>query len=155
MPHDILTQPLTRATTAYAVLDQIKQLVTDDPLRLAMNHWLVHTKGMILEQVTESERMIPSCGTVGCVGGWADALIGGSLGHKAMHLSYEQRKALFYPTIDDGRCFDYTEENAQTSEHAAKVVQNITEFQHTYEHSLKATHIDINDTNMNRQAEVL
>lgn len=66
---DLSLIPKSRAKTAYGLLSEIVAIVKDEPKRLDMIMPLnLHA--------TESYPLAPSCGTVGCVAGWAVMLRG-------------------------------------------------------------------------------
>lgn len=57
--------PVSKATNAYELLAEIRQIILEEPKRYDQNMWLL--TGAIGERA-------PACGTVGCVAGWAVAL---------------------------------------------------------------------------------
>lgn len=61
--------PKSRAKTAYGLLSEIVALIRDEPRRLDMS--------MPLDtNAKDAYELAPSCGTVGCVAGWAVMLRG-------------------------------------------------------------------------------
>ena len=152
MADDTLTDTLIRSTTAYEVLDIIKEIVLDDPLRVDMSNWLqvyeISDENPVLYGSVK-ESWIPSCGMVGCIGGWTERLIGSC--HR-LGLNKEQEQELFYPSVLNGDLMNWESyqeiegyTHPQTSEHARIVADHIIRFQENNFQQLQATHIKRED----------
>lgn len=64
------TIPLSRAKTAYGLLSEIRRLILDEPKRYDQ------TDVLRTRPLYGTGSYWPSCGTVGCVAGWATTLKG-------------------------------------------------------------------------------
>jgi hypothetical protein len=64
----IKSVPRSNATTALELLEDVKQVILDEPRRANMNYHL-NTKASFYKNP-------PSCGTVGCFVGWVCVLAG-------------------------------------------------------------------------------
>lgn len=135
--------PVSKAKTAYALLSEIAALALEEPERIAMR--IVHSSGDSLERlIQESARIkkIPSCGTVGCIAGWALVQRGelraegpwSQLDRAAdmLGLSSHQREDFFCDDTLMDAC------NQQTLTHAKNVVKHIRAFQRKHAKQLKA-----------------
>ena len=128
-----MPMPVSTATNAYDLLDDVKALALEEPKRIAMGWWLVqngYSSDALLVRVLKGG--FPECGTVGCVGGWVEVLTGNNVrAVKVLGLTEDQGLRLFYPP-------GLVEEEGQTIEHATAVVAHITAFQALHEARLKA-----------------
>lgn len=131
--------PKSRAKTAYGLLSEVKQLITEEPLRLDMSLVCRASK----KAISAAGLVAPDCGTVGCIAGWVQTLKGNRRttndfrrASKILGLKDEdQEDALFCP---DALMFDYT---TQTAGHAYKTVKHISRFQKKYSAQLKAKRV--------------
>ena len=127
---------LTRQISSYALLDQVKKLILEEPKRICMAFELSQEGDGKEQDLPEG---YPRCGTVGCVGGWCGYLLGEkkdiSLGNvgRYMNLIDDQSNELFFPA---GWLSDRTD--AQTPTYARKVAAHVSHFQKKYERQLKA-----------------
>lgn len=60
--------PRSKATNAYDLLDEIKQLILEEPRNYDQTLWMRYFRN--------DSRQAPPCGTVACVAGWTCALKG-------------------------------------------------------------------------------
>jgi len=132
---DTTRLPVSRAKTVYGLLSEVIRLTDQEPKRMRMELWLDRWAA---EHSDGYSNRVPACGTVGCIGGWMQALTGISSslswGHPSQFgLTDEMCHALFY---DD--CL--TRDPAQgTRAHARKVIAHIKRFQKLHAKVLKAT----------------
>lgn len=63
----------TRAKTADGLLAHIQRLILEEPKRYNQGHWLELLKDPHHAYILKQDDF-PSCGTIGCVAGWAVAL---------------------------------------------------------------------------------
>ena len=148
----MLKIPTTRATTAYGYLTAIAKLVLEEPKRLDMS--LVVMRGAGIERyITErfwanpaQKVKTPSCGTVGCIAGWALTLAGQTSeneynmgmmdeARELLGLDFVQEAELFMPKHLTGA------RHTQGKAHAKATVKHIKAFQAKYAAQLKATKI--------------
>lgn len=127
------SMPVSKATNAYELLDEIKALALEEPLRVSMNYWRLNASD--IEQDTFITHLIlPACGTIGCIGGWAEALAGtGQQAADILGLTDDQWNDLFYPL----ELVWEADEIGQTPEHARHVIAHIAAFQQKHEAQLK------------------
>lgn len=59
--------PVSQATNAYELLDEIATLITEEPRRYNQTFWK-------LNPTKVREELLPACQTVCCVAGWVDEL---------------------------------------------------------------------------------
>jgi hypothetical protein len=121
--------PVSKATNAYELLDEIKALALEEPKRMNMGLWRVEDGDEWTIAAFEID--LPSCGTVGCIGGWAEVLAGSS---DALGLTWCQSEELF----SGDALIAESIRIGQTVEHAQHVADHITAFQQKYEAQLKA-----------------
>lgn len=123
--------PKSKAKTAYGLLSEIKRLILAEPLRLAMGVWLARED----DEYTDSDdvKCYPACGTVGCIGGWTQALTRKERTRASdiLGLNDHQQTELFH----DGRLV-YAK-NQQTARHARATAKHIVAFQKKYASQLK------------------
>ena len=135
MANERLVQPFTEPVSAWDVLERIKALAADEPLRVMMHGWLQKRDDQDWHSACRI-RSFPRCGTVGCVGGWGSHLLRLPLGEEirgTLGLSSEQSNELFTPV----GWFENWGMEAQTPEFAARFNQHISTFQRKYEQQLK------------------
>lgn len=136
-----------RPTTSWDVLERVKELAREEPLRIWMRIELCRRAEMV------PARELPACGTVGCVGGWSSILLGmvglddidhyvhlGAVGAR-MGLTESQKDELFYPREGEIRWYNYM--GGQTRSYANEVIDHISAFQQKYEQQLKAHHCQV------------
>jgi len=61
--------PVSRATTAYELLAEIRQIILDEPKRYDQRVFLMTPFGP-----SDTRADWPACGTIGCVAGWVKTL---------------------------------------------------------------------------------
>lgn len=129
--------PRSRARNAYDLLTAIRHVILREPRRYNQGNWLERTpKGKKLASYE------PSCGTVGCIAGWAivltrkrgedgsfDSFNVARLAQKLLGLSPSQADRLFNGGAASG--------NPQTKDHAIEGVKHIAEFQQDFSSQLK------------------
>jgi hypothetical protein len=117
--------PVSKATNAYELLDDIKALALEEPKRISMDTW----------RSSEGRLGVPPCGTVGCIGGWVEALVKQfAPARHTLGLDDTQTKQLFF---DDNLC-NLGLIEGQTARHARRIVTHINRFQKQHEAQLKA-----------------
>jgi len=123
-------RPVSKATNAYELLDEIRELIIEEPLRYNQASWL-----SIGEDAHRIYEVVPSCGTVGCVAGWVVALrgyVGASSVYKSamyhLGIDYEKADILFHG--DAAGCVDEIGGgvDSQTPEHARLGALHISQF---------------------------
>ena len=135
-----LLRPLmfTRDTTAWDVLEKIKELAQEDPKRIRMNSFgYLRASGYDVPDYIK----LPRCGAVGCISGWAAIVTGRvyeTVCFDGLGLTRGQKGELYYPPW-------YLDGGQQTPEHAARVVRHIEKFQQKYEEQLKRTPVIVKD----------
>lgn len=128
--------PTSKAKTAYELLSEIAKLALEEPKRIAMDCVVFRGRGL---EKTRFKR--PTCGTVGCIAGWALTLRGRVPvnhdnevetfeAHDILGITNAQGFELFYP--------DFLGERSQTKKHAEKVAKHIAAFQEKYAEQLEA-----------------
>lgn len=121
--------PKSKAKNAFDLLSEIAALTKDEPRRMRMESW-----GGIIGNAKGMDKA-PSCGTVGCIGGWVDVLKG-SDEHAIDVLGIDTLQAdeLFYgEEVNDAR--------QGTVRHARRVIALIRRFQKKYAKQLKAKRV--------------
>lgn len=130
--------PKSTATNAHELLSEIAALAVEEPKRIAMGAWLARSKAKLAGyfRFDEKEHEMPACNTVGCIGGWTEALKPrqGSAS-RILGLDACQTNVLFY----DRRLCEAP--NQQTRGHARAVVRHIRAFQKQYRDQLLATRV--------------
>lgn len=127
--------PTSKARTAYGLLNDVIKLVVAEPKRMHMGEWLATSVGVETGFDDPPPLGFPSCGTVGCIGGWTEVLAVDYDGYSAgdtLGLSAEQEKELF---MDNDLM---SADNPQTLGHATAVVAHIRKFQKKYRAQLLA-----------------
>lgn len=88
--------PISLATNAYELMEDVNRAILEEPKRLNMSNWVSMFKGEDLTKYKYHEN--PACGTVCCYAGWTVALKGlnpseivmgataSDVGHKAVAL---------------------------------------------------------------------
>jgi hypothetical protein len=144
------TMPKLKATNAYDLLTQVRELILEEPLRYNQEVWL-KKKGV------DYRHQFPACGTVGCVAGWVVALVrpGGSaydvdVNVAAKHIlglgwapaaelfDGDAVDRLFVEQQHDDNDDDWLGPYPQTAEYAALGAEHILRFQEKYAEQLKA-----------------
>lgn len=122
--------PTSRAKTAYGLLSDIAKLALQEPKRMAMAEWMMDER-----RDSAPDRGFPKCGSVGCIGGWTEALRPRNRADQTLGLSIAQEDELFYdPKLT---CADHQ----QTVAHAKAVARHIAKFQRKYAKQLKAKRV--------------
>ena len=126
----------TRPVSSWDVLERVKQLIKEDPMRICMSFELRR------KDIDAPPPLgFPRCGTVGCVGGLAGELLRGgaadqtSLAHIGRRLGLDwvtQAGDLFYPN------WWASGDGVQTPAYANRVIKHIEQFQREHEACLKA-----------------
>ena len=80
MKLELMPQPITEPTSAWDVLKRVEVLITEEPKRLDMGAWW--EPGRQGQEDAEPDPYKSSCGTRGCLAGWASWVIG----HSAFNL---------------------------------------------------------------------
>ena len=80
MKLELMPQPITEPTSAWDVLKRVEVLITEEPKRLDMGAWW--EPGRQGQEDAEPDPHKSSCGTRGCLAGWASWVIG----HSAFNL---------------------------------------------------------------------
>lgn len=136
--------PVSKATNAYELLDEVKALILEEPKRYDQGVWLVESE----EEAAGHGLLLPACGTVACVAGWVVLL-------KASGTDYDSiqdraRDILGLGWVDSVDLFDGSAiENAcdeedllgvveQSPKYAALGARHISSFQAAHEAQLKA-----------------
>lgn len=129
--------PKSKAKTAYGLLSEIRKLILEEPKRYDQTGWL--TRGRSATCIYRD--FAPQCGTVGCVGGWVEALKRREAG-VVLGLDWEQQEELFaaraagdrYAATSDG----WAPTKASVRAHAKRGAAHIARFQKKYAKQLKA-----------------
>jgi hypothetical protein len=124
--------PTSRAKTAYGLLSEIAKLALEEPKRMSMGFWIdrrVDDDGD--EWQWRPSRGWPTCGTVGCIGGWTETLRAG-YASDTLGIDGDQAEELFQ---DPDLC---AAPNQQTTTHAKAVARHIAKFQKKYRAQLLA-----------------
>lgn len=131
---------LDRAVSAYAFLvDVLVPVLDEDPARVAMGFWIdAHDDARCAGGGAVVTGARPECGTVGCVGGWAEFITGGYRhdglnARESLGLSFEQAEELFMP-----KNLLYAK-NQGTRRHATAVVKHVRRFAEKYRAQLEQT----------------
>ena len=120
-------RPTSKATNAYDLLTDIGKIAIADPRRMRMKVWsLAGDHELLRWGIPPTEH--PACGTVGCIGGWANIL----RPHSTLGLTARMRMELFF---NDTLC---RAADQGTLAHAKRVVAHIRKFQRKYAKRLKA-----------------
>lgn len=128
---------LSVAENAYDLLEEIKQIIIDDPKRYNQGDWGKHYGG----EYVRDHKHLPECGTIGCVAGWAVTLTKGktwmitSSGTYAQHilgLTDSQAQELFSAKAAGAR------DQESPEDHARRGAAHIARFQRRYKKQLKA-----------------
>lgn len=123
--------PKSRAKTAYGLLSEVARVVTEEPKRFDMSLWRkVEGRTMFPPALG-----FPACGTVGCLGGWAEVLRPGIAAAATLGLTDDQANELFCPT-------GWNAVAGQTAAHARKYVAHLRRFQKKYAKQLKAKKLE-------------
>jgi hypothetical protein len=129
-----------RASNAYELLDGIRRLILEEPLRINMNHFYAPPS---------QRRAEPRCGMVGCIGGWTNILTNpdgdrwswdnSEDARLTLGLTQSQAYDLFWDRVLITEAGETASGGmAQTFEHAQHVADHIERFQKRYEAQLKA-----------------
>lgn len=70
--------PVSTATNSYELLDEVIQIITDEPNRLWMDNWIATIEGRMPGRPDATRDWtlqlhnvhLPACGTIACVAGW-------------------------------------------------------------------------------------
>lgn len=131
--------PKSKAKTAYGLLSEVCDVIRNEPLRYNQTWWLSKRRDRI--QVLPPAGY-PSCGTVGCVAGWAVTLKGKTV--RDWDIESTARKLL---GLDEAQATDLFSSDAikstdpQTLAHANAGIAHIRSFQKEYAKQLKATRV--------------
>lgn len=147
--------PKSKAKTAYGLLSEVCELITEEPKRYAQRFYIAR-KGKIattkrtsyLADDNNEVSDFPACGTVGCVAGWVTVLKGPKR-FRYWHTHSIAAKILGLPDNQDGWSYQSDElfgseaatGNSQTPEHAAAGVAHIKKFQAKYASQLRAKRV--------------
>lgn len=125
--------PKSKAKTAHGVLSEICALVLAEPRRLSMRTWCI-SRDMLAPGEDARDyvaRGFPSCGTVGCIGGWTETLRPDAAARITLGIDRDLGEELFYPR-------ELLAQREQTVAHARATVAHIRRFQRKYAAQLKA-----------------
>lgn len=134
--------PKSKAKTAYGLLSEIRKLILEEPKRYDQTGWLIRGKRYAASIYGD---MAPACGTVGCVGGWVQALKGRSAG-RTLGLNYQQQVELFDGAAA-GKRWEFSDGGssrvtvATVRAHARRGAKHIARFQKKYSAQLKAKRV--------------
>jgi hypothetical protein len=162
---DLSILPCSTARNAFDLLEDVKQVIREDPKRYNQEQWVTTTRprekfgkhedithlghrtdGLIdytLEYLKEEDRL-PKCGTIGCVAGWVYTMKAtvdekkspAVFAGQILGLTLNQREELFSP--DAAGC---SPDDSTPEEHAEGGVEHITRFQEKYADQLKNTKV--------------
>jgi hypothetical protein len=128
--------PRSKATTAYALLSEVRRLILAEPKRYHQGRFIVR-KG---DEENEFDRVkMPACGTVGCVAGWVATLKGpanfsygraSGIARRILGISAMDAWEFFGGAAVDGR--------PQTKRYAQAGAAHIARFQREHAAELKA-----------------
>lgn len=136
------SMPVSKAKTAYQLLDDVADLILEEPLRYDQRYW----------RLTASAWKMPDCGTVCCIGGWVDQLKAdgqaenvedftvargvGASARNILGLTAAQARELFNPDAAGDEPVE-----GQSVEHGFNGVRHIRKFQKKYAKQLKAKRV--------------
>jgi len=130
--------PVSKAKTAYGILSEVVKLVLEEPKRMRMAMWGGNDGNVDCLNLPINER--PSCGTVGCIGGWIE--------HQARQQGVEMDAADLLKMDPDGEPISAlfygrlcSDPRQGTPAHARKVVRLIRSFQRKHRTHLLKTRI--------------
>lgn len=147
-----------RYTTPYDILTTIQALAKEEPRRIYMNLWISKSVKYIngVLQRSQEERgerrtkyIMPACGTVGCIAGWAKALLNPTgitdgdnvdahgYARDVLGLTNEQAYSLFAPGGLE------TWPKGGTRAHALQFIAHIEAFKVANEAQLKSKFVEI------------
>lgn len=120
--------PRSAATNAYDLLQDVKKVILEEPLRLDMSIVCLRGEGISLDILK------PACGTVGCLAGWVLVLTGRTKPNEAnfgmtgeardlLGLDREQGSRLFFP-----QDLISPENTRQTRAHARATIKHLDAF---------------------------
>ena len=139
---NVFEQPVS----SWDVLERVKELVREEPKRMAMSVELVRKA---LQSYSDHAPLgYPRCGAVGCIGGWSGILLqmvdwegkqSPVLADVAerMGLDWETQASDFFYPVRPGLHWSY-KADVQTPEYAERVIKHIKEFQQLHKRQLKA-----------------
>ena len=153
--------PVSKATNAYELLEEVCQAITEEPLRYNQQTWIDQNIGLR----REFEEEVPACGTMACIAGWVCTLRRTHANHIQDVPMIGARLLGFQWYVRDLSDFSSYEEYAEacvrdtqpvrdlfsdkllegsenlrgTPEYAAMGVEEIRKFMATHEARLKAT----------------
>lgn len=116
---------------AKKLLRRVKRMMLAEPRRVSMDIWRLERDGWEHDDTAggQLKKGFPKCGTVGCIGGWVEALYYADhprrvrkSADKILGLEWGQAQNLFYP--DELMNSD----KGQTRSHAKKVSAHIDDF---------------------------
>lgn len=113
----------SKATNAYDVLSEVREIILDEPLRYNQVTYLSTGDGP----------GFPKCGTVACVAGWTEVITGSTMASDVLGLTDAQAGELFFYGAVKGK--------PQTPMHAKLGAAHIARFQKKYAKQLKATRV--------------
>lgn len=144
--------PALRKTTrtAWGLLNQICQLIEQEPLRYNQSDWI----NLVEDAGYDSAAHFPDCGTIGCVAGWVATLVDGrkaaSLMASNFNIGSRARKLLGLTRVQAIQLFEGAAMNQLadvfgfdstplkgSSEYAALGVAHIHRFMHKHEAQLR------------------
>lgn len=136
--------PVSKATNAYELLDEVKALILEESTRYCQTTWIINDPETLMDEGLAR----PRCGTVACVAGWVAQLKAGPISHwdvletagNILGLDRVERYALFNGDAIGDLCGveGMYEPAPQTPEYAELGAEHITRFQATHEAQLKA-----------------
>jgi hypothetical protein len=130
--------PKLRRQSAHLFLTKtLPTFILEEPRRIRMGIWLESIMDPVRFSRIEKQET-PSCGTVGCIGGWTEALTGARRGKATQVLGLkhpQQSDELFMPV----RLVDA--ETQGTPAHARAVVRHLHRFATKYKMQLRRTMI--------------
>lgn len=135
--------PISQARTAYDLLTDICAIITEDPKRYNQRIYLCR---LALEDRRNGYLVVPACGTIGCVAGWAVALKDPNRGTQTRLTVEVARNILGLSPEQAALLFNFWAVPItippQTRDHAQAGVKHIQKYQALWEAQLKATRLE-------------
>lgn len=69
---DLQPLPVSRATNAYELMEDVNAAILAEPCRLNMTAWVKMFQN--IQNISSVDGSIPACGTIGCYAGWTTFL---------------------------------------------------------------------------------
>lgn len=133
--------PKSKAKNAYALLNEVKALILEEPKRYNQSIFIARAPDDISD--CDAPEGIPACGTVGCVAGWV-----ATLKRPSGRFGYDQAsgiagRILGLSAIQQSNLFDGGAVNGSTGTmaYAKNGAKHITEFQKQHARQLKAKRV--------------